>query len=271
MGKKRETKKDDEEEYNSNTHFERFKRKCNWCGKPCLPAAPGKRYCSSCARACFRECTTCGRPFDSPKFFTLAENRCDSCHRKVEAAREARAKKRMEQEKIASSETFADSEQKNKRELFFAPRVNKQANGGENAKRKRETDSNSITAERGTKRQRSYCANSPPHVSPVVLNLYFNGMPRSVTCCDQREQQQQHDKKIKKMNNTDKNSAPSGLNQRSPRSPHHTITISDDNDDDNDNDDNKNTNDADEDDSGSSSNESCSEEEEEEEEESADE
>ena len=265
MGKKRETKKDDEEEYNSNTHFEKYKRKCNWCGKPCLPAAPGKRYCSSCARACFRECTTCGRPFDSPKFFTLAENRCDTCHRKVEAAREARAKKQMAQQKLASSETFAESEQKNKRELFFAPRINKQANGGENAKRKREADSNNVTAERGAKRQRSYCAKSPPHVSPLVLNVYFNGIPGSVTCCDQREQQQQqHDEKTKKMNNTDKNPAPSRLKQPSPR---HTITISDDNDDDNDDDDDdddKNTNDADEDDSGSSSNESCSEEEEEE-------
>jgi hypothetical protein len=106
--------------FDSATDFESYKKKCIWCNK-LSQLVNGKRYCHTCARACFKECRRCHRPYNSPRFFKLDETRCDSCFRILQTAREARARKKEEQQQKQEDQTTKtrQSPPTTKKNFFF--------------------------------------------------------------------------------------------------------------------------------------------------------
>ena len=55
---------------------------CNWCGQLNVLSSSEKKYCSVCENNCVRECKRCHRPFPCETYFTLSNERCDTCERK---------------------------------------------------------------------------------------------------------------------------------------------------------------------------------------------
>lgn len=63
--------------------------RCSWCG--CKQAlVEGKTYCFICEGKMYRECVRCHKPYDSERFFSQDENRCNPCHKKYLKEKQAR-------------------------------------------------------------------------------------------------------------------------------------------------------------------------------------
>lgn len=69
--------------------------KCSWCQKGCRELVEGRKYCLKCKNRMYKECRTCKRPLDSPSFFKLDSERCNSCTRKLEKSRLSRRQKQV--------------------------------------------------------------------------------------------------------------------------------------------------------------------------------
>ena len=64
------------------------KKICIWC-RQYKPLVPGKQYCTTCKKQCYRECTRCHRPFNNQKYFSDTDGeRCNACHKKYMKERE---------------------------------------------------------------------------------------------------------------------------------------------------------------------------------------
>ena len=86
----------DTEMYNSDTDFERVKRKCNWCNAY-TRLMTGKPFCSRCHDKAYKVCKRCKRPFPNKAYFEMDVERCNSCHKKLMKERLARQAKKIEQ------------------------------------------------------------------------------------------------------------------------------------------------------------------------------
>ena len=69
------------------------KLKCSWCLKGCKQLVEGRKYCLKCKSSMYKECRTCKRPLDSPSYFKLENDRCNSCSKKLERSRSQRARR----------------------------------------------------------------------------------------------------------------------------------------------------------------------------------
>ena len=71
-----------EEDFDSEEIIECEEEKiCIWC-RQINPLAPGKQYCTTCKKQCYRECIRCHRPFNHPRYFTQDNHRCNACQKK---------------------------------------------------------------------------------------------------------------------------------------------------------------------------------------------
>ena len=68
--------------FNSDTSFETFSKRCNWCNEY-RRLVDGQKCCNKCFKAAYRVCKRCKRPFPSQEHFLLDSQRCTACSKKL--------------------------------------------------------------------------------------------------------------------------------------------------------------------------------------------
>lgn len=66
---------------------------CNYCNRR-TQLIPNKLYCSRCDQLKFRECKRCKKPYHLARYFEQDDERCNSCHEKLQRERLKRAMKK---------------------------------------------------------------------------------------------------------------------------------------------------------------------------------
>lgn len=93
---------------------------CIWCNRQ-VTLLPNTKHCQQCDAKCYRVCRgRCKRPFDSKSYFTLNDNRCDTCERAIVKDRLRREARKREQDGTYGDEEIAIIPAKKKRHALSA-------------------------------------------------------------------------------------------------------------------------------------------------------